>query len=343
MALATETRSEFMDKAPPTGGLRHDWGRAEVAALFEAPFNDLIFQAQTIHRRHFDANQVQLSTLLSVKTGGCPEDCGYCPQSARYDTGVAAQKLMAVDAVLAEARRAKDAGATRYCMGAAWREPKDRDLDAVCAMVEGVRAMGMETCVTLGMLSTAQTERLRGAGLDYYNHNIDTSEEFYGEIITTRTYRDRLDTLARVRDAGINVCSGGIVGMGETRDDRIGMLMTLANLPQHPQSVPINMLVRVEGTPVEGEPDFDPIEFVRVIAAARIMMPASMVRLSAGRETMSDETQALCFLAGANSIFVGPRLLTTDNPERDRDDTLFERLGIAPMPLAIDPRTPRNP
>ena len=334
MAISTETCSEITDIAPQTDGLRHNWNRMDVAALFETPLNDLIFQAQTVHRRHFDANQVQMSTLLSVKTGGCPEDCGYCPQSAKYDTGVEAEKLMAVNAVLAEARRAKDAGATRYCMGAAWRSPKDRDLDAICEMVEGVRAMGMETCVTLGMLTEAQTERLRGAGLDYYNHNIDTSEEYYGEIITTRTYQDRLDTLALVRDAGINVCSGGIVGMGEARNDRIGMLITLANLPKHPESVPINMLVRVEGTLVEGEPDLDPIEFVRVIAAARIMMPASVVRLSAGRETMSDETQALCFLAGANSIFVGPRLLTTDNPERDRDDKLFDRLGIAPMPAS---------
>ena len=314
-------------------GLRHDWSRAEITALFDIPFNDLIFRAQTVHRQHFAANQVQMSTLLSVKTGGCSEDCAYCPQSALYDTGVKAEKLMAVQAVLAEARRARDAGATRYCMGAAWRSPKDRDLDAICEMVEGVRELGMETCVTLGMLTEAQTARLRDAGLDYYNHNIDTSEEFYGEIITTRTYQDRLDTLAHVRDAGINVCCGGIVGMGEARRDRAGMLLTLANLPKHPESVPINMLVQVEGTPVAGEAALDPLEFVRTIAVARVLMPESMVRLSAGRETMSDEIQALCFLAGANSIFVGPKLLTTDNPERDRDEALFDRLGIEPMPI----------
>ena len=276
---------------------------------------------------------VQMSTLLSIKTGGCSEDCAYCPQSAFYDTGVKAEKLMAVQAVLAEARRAKDGGATRYCMGAAWRSPKDRDIDTICEMIDGVRALGMETCVTLGMLSEEQTNRLRDAGLDYYNHNIDTSEEFYDEIITTRTYQDRLDTLDRVRDAGINVCSGGIVGMGEARDDRAGMLMTLANMSKHPESVPINMLVKVEGTPVDDQVALDPLEFVRTIAVARILMPESMVRLSAGRETMSDEIQALCFLAGANSIFVGPKLLTTDNPERDRDDSLFDRLGIESMPL----------
>lgn len=320
---ATETASD----------LRHDWTADEIAALFALPFSDLIFRAQTAHRQNFDANQVQMSTLLSVKTGGCSEDCAYCPQSALYDTDVKAEKLMAVEAVLAEARQARDRGATRYCMGAAWRSPKDRDLDAVCAMIEGVRDLGMETCVTLGMLTESQTERLRDAGLDYYNHNIDTSEEFYGEIITTRTYQDRLDTLGHVRDAGINVCCGGIVGMGEARSDRVGMLMTLGNMPKHPESVPINMLVQVEGTPVDGEAKLDPLEFVRTIAVARIMMPESMVRLSAGRETMSDEIQALCFLAGANSIFVGSKLLTTDNPERDRDEALFDRLGIEPMPI----------
>lgn len=320
---ATETASD----------LRHDWAADEIAALFALPFSDLIFRAQTAHRQNFDANQVQMSTLLSVKTGGCSEDCAYCPQSALYDTDVKAEKLMAVEAVLAEARRARDGGATRYCMGAAWRSPKDRDLDAVCAMIEGVRDLGMETCVTLGMLTEAQTERLRDAGLDYYNHNIDTSEEFYGEIITTRTYQDRLDTLGHVRDAGINVCCGGIVGMGEARSDRVGMLMTLGNMPKHPESVPINMLVQVEGTPVDGEAKLDPLEFVRTIAVARVMMPESMVRLSAGRETMSDEVQALCFLAGANSIFVGSKLLTTDNPERDRDEALFDRLGIEAMPI----------
>jgi len=329
----TASQPVFNMDVEPASGLRHDWTRNEITALFALPFNDLIFRAQTVHRQHFDANKVQMSTLLSVKTGGCSEDCAYCPQSAHYDTGVKAEKLMAVQAVLAEARRARDGGATRYCMGAAWRSPKDRDLDAICEMVEGVRELGMETCVTLGMLTEAQTERLSDAGLDYYNHNIDTSEEFYGEIITTRTYQDRLDTLSHVRDAGINVCSGGIVGMGEARDDRAGMLMTLANLPKHPESVPINMLVQVEGTPVEGEAALDPLEFVRTLAVARIMMPESMVRLSAGRETMTDEIQALCFLAGANSIFVGPKLLTTDNPERDQDEALFDRLGIEPMPI----------
>ncbi|MDD9904744.1 MAG: biotin synthase BioB [Rhodospirillaceae bacterium] len=340
MTLESATHTETVENHAAIHGetgqddtVRHDWSRDEIAALFALPFNDLIFQAQTVHRRRFDPNQVQMSTLLSIKTGGCSEDCAYCPQSAAYDTGVKAEKLMAVQAVLAEARRAKDGGATRYCMGAAWRSPKDRDIDTVCEMIEGVRALGMETCVTLGMLTDDQTARLRDAGLDYYNHNIDTSEEYYGEIITTRTYQDRLDTLGRVRDAGIHVCSGGIVGMGEARDDRVGMLSTLANMPKHPESVPINMLVKVEGTPVDDQAALDPLEFVRTIAVARIMMPESMVRLSAGRETMSDEIQALCFLAGANSIFVGPKLLTTDNPERDRDDSLFDRLGIESMPL----------
>jgi biotin synthase len=329
----TESLPDMAAEPSQANTIRHDWARSEIAGLFALPFNDLMFRAQTVHRRNFEANQVQMSTLLSIKTGGCSEDCAYCPQSAFYDTGVKAEKLMAVQAVLAEARRAKDGGATRYCMGAAWRSPKDRDIDTICEMIDGVRALGMETCVTLGMLSEEQTNRLRDAGLDYYNHNIDTSEEFYDEIITTRTYQDRLDTLDRVRDAGINVCSGGIVGMGEARDDRAGMLMTLANMPKHPESVPINMLVKVEGTPVDDQAALDPLEFVRTIAVARILMPESMVRLSAGRETMSDEIQALCFLAGANSIFVGPKLLTTDNPERDRDDSLFDRLGIESMPL----------
>ena len=320
---------------PPSGalpGLRHDWSAEEVESLLALPFSDLVFRAQTVHRRHFDANEVQLSTLLSVKTGGCPEDCAYCPQSALYDTGVAAEKLMPLDAVLAEARRARDAGATRYCMGAAWRSPKDRDLEAVAAMVAGVKALGMETCATLGMLGAAQAARLADAGLDYYNHNIDTSEDYYGEIVTTRTYRDRLETLAHVRDAGIRVCCGGIVGMGESRRDRAAMIATLAGLPAHPESVPINMLVQVAGTPLHGADPLDPFEFVRTVAAARIAMPRSVVRLSAGREQMSDEMQALAFLAGANSIFVGPELLTTPNPERARDAALFERLGIAPMP-----------
>jgi len=311
--------------------LRHDWRRDELRALFELPLSELIFSAQTVHREFFDPSSVQLSTLLSIKTGGCPEDCAYCPQSAHYDTGVNAEKLMPLDKVLAEARAARDAGASRFCMGAAWRSPKDRDLDQVCAMIEGVKALGLETCVTLGMLTQPQAHRLKDAGLDYYNHNLDTSPEFYGKIISTRTYDDRLDTLENVRSAGIHVCCGGIVGMGETREDRIGMILTLANLPVHPESVPINMLVRVAGTPLAETPPLDAIEFVRTIAVARITMPRSMVRLSAGRETMSEETQALCFLAGANSIFCGPKLLTTRNPERDRDRGLMDRLGLSPM------------
>ena len=313
--------------------IRHDWTQEEVMELFEMPFFELGFQAQQLHRKHHDPGKIQLCTLSNIKSGGCPEDCGYCPQAARYHTDVEAEPMAAVDEVVTAAKRAKDAGASRFCMGAAWRSPKDRDIETVCEMIEGVRALGMETCVTLGMLTDTQTTRLREAGLDYYNHNIDTSEEFYGEIITTRTYQDRLDTLGRVRNAGIHVCCGGIVGMGEARDDRVGMLITLANMPKHPESVPINMLVKVEGTPVDDQAALDPLEFVRTIAVARIIMPGSMVRLSAGRETMSDEVQALCFLAGANSIFVGPKLLTTDNPERDKDDSLFVRLGIESMPL----------
>jgi biotin synthase len=281
-----------------------------------------------LHRTHFDPAEVQISTLLSIKTGGCPEDCAYCPQSAQYDTGVKAEKLMSLEAVLAEARAAKAAGASRFCMGAAWREPKERDLDSVCAMVEGVKALGLETCATLGMLTGEQAQRLRRSGLDYYNHNLDTSPEFYGEIITTRCYRDRLDTLERVRAAGINVCCGGIVGMGEGLDGRAGMIATLASLPVHPESVPINMLVQVAGTPLAGTAKLDPLDFVRAIAVARICMPASVVRLSAGREEMSEETQALCFLAGANSIFYGPKLLTTPNPGRDRDMALLDKLGL---------------
>jgi len=309
-------------------GVRHDWTKADAEALFALPFNDLILGAQGLHRRHFDANRVQMATLLSVKTGGCPEDCAYCPQAARYATGVKAERLMAPADVVAAAGRARDAGATRYCMGAAWRAPKDADIDAVCAMVAGVRALGMETCVTLGMLTAAQAGRLKRAGLDYYNHNIDTSEEFYGRIITTRTFQDRLDTLAHVRDAGIRVCCGGIVGMGEARADRAAMLATLAALTPHPESVPINMLVRVEGTPLAEAGDLDGIEFVRTIAVAKTMMPASVIRLSAGRQRMTDELQALCFLAGAGSIFVGDKLLTTPNPAHDRDRALFERLGL---------------
>jgi biotin synthase len=311
--------------------IRHDWTRDEVRALFALPFPELMFRAQAIHRSHFDPAAVQISTLLSIKTGGCPEDCAYCPQSAKYATGVKAEKLMSVDAVLAEARAAKGAGASRFCMGAAWREPKDRDLEQVCAMVEGVRALGLESCATLGMLTQAQAQRLKASGLDYYNHNLDTSPEFYGDIITTRVYQDRLDTLAAVRGAGINVCCGGIVGMGESDDDRAGLIAALASLPQHPESVPINMLVQVEGTPLSGTNSLDALDFVRTIAVARITMPKSVVRLSAGREDMTDETQALCFLAGANSIFYGPKLLTTPNPGRDRDMRLLDRLGLRPM------------
>lgn len=296
------------------------------------PFSDLIFKAATLHRRYFDPNEVQLSQLLSIKTGGCAEDCAYCPQSAKYkkDTGLDAEKLMDVDKVLADAKLAQENGASRYCMGAAWSRPKDKDLDKVIEMVKGVKEMGLETCLTLGMLEKEQAERLSDAGLDYYNHNIDTSPEYYGEIITTRCYQDRLDTLEYVRQAGMNVCSGGIVGMGEARDDRAGMLQTLANLEKHPQSVPINLLVQVKGTPLEGTEKLDPFEFIRTIAVARIMMPASYVRLSAGREDMSDEMQALCFLAGANSIFYGEKLLTTPNPANNQDLELFERLGIHP-------------
>ena len=320
-----------LDVAPASDELRHDWTRDEIAALFELPFNELLFQAQIVHRRHFDPNKVQLSRLLSIKTGGCAEDCAYCPQSARYDTGVKAEKLMPVEEMLAAARRAKEGGASRFCMGAAWREPKDKDIDDVVEVLAGIKALGMETCMTLGMLTEAQANRLAAAGLDYYNHNIDTSPEFYGKIITTRTYQDRLDTLERVRDAGMKVCCGGIVGMGEARADRVGMLHTLANLPAHPESVPINLLMRVEGTPLFGADELDVLEFVRTIAVARILLAHSMVRLSAGREHMSDEAQALCFLAGANSIFVGDTLLTTRNPDAEHDRHLFERLGLSPL------------
>jgi biotin synthase len=315
------------------GEVRHDWTRAEAQALYDLPFNDLVFRAATVHRQNFDANKVQMSRLLSIKTGGCAEDCGYCSQSAHHATGLKASKLMEVERVLAEARRAKAGGATRYCMGAAWRSPKDRDMDAIVAMVEGVKALGMETCMTLGMLSDQDVARLRGAGLDYYNHNIDTSERYYSEIIKTRTFADRLDTLARVREAGIKVCSGGIVGMGEEAQDRVDMLVTLANLSEHPESVPINMLIAIPGTPLENVKRIDGIEFVRTIALARLMMPKSFVRLSAGRTEMSDETQALCFFAGANSIFCGDTLLTAQNPDQDKDAALFARLGIKPLAL----------
>ena len=314
-----------------SGVIRQDWTDAQVRALFDLSFPDLLFHAQRIHRLHFDPHEVQISTLLSIKTGGCPEDCAYCPQSVHFDTGVRAEKLMSLEAVLAEARVAKANGAGRFCMGAAWRNPKDRDLDQVCAMVEGVRNLGLQTCATLGMLTEMQAERLKHAGLDYYNHNLDTSPGYYGKIITTRTYQDRIETLKRVRAAGIRVCCGGIVGMGETREDRVGMIATLASLPAHPESVPINMLVRVEGTPLATGTALDPLEFVRTIAVARIAMPGSVVRLSAGREDLSEETQALCFLAGANSIFYGPKLLTTPNPDRKRDRLLMAKLGLVPM------------
>jgi biotin synthase len=307
------------------------WTRETVAELLALPFPQLVFRAQVVHRQHFDPCEVQISTLLSIKTGGCPEDCGYCPQSAQHDTDVAASRLMQVDAVLTEARAARDRGASRFCMGAAWRSPKDHDLEAVCQMVEGVRALGLETCVTLGMLTAWQAQRLAQAGLDYYNHNLDTSPEHYGAVITTRTYQDRLDTLGHVRDAGINVCCGGIVGLGEDVADRAGLIATLASLPRAPESVPINALVRVEGTPLADAAPVDPIEFVRVIATARITMPTSFVRLSAGREAMSDEMQALCFLAGANSIFYGAKLLTTPNADQDRDRALLDRLGMRAM------------
>jgi biotin synthase len=313
------------------GVVRHDWTRAEVRALFELAFPDLMFEAARIHRLYFDPREVQLSTLLSIKTGGCPEDCAYCPQSASYDTGVKAERLMNLDAVLVAAEAAKRGGASRFCMGAAWRSPKDRDVEQVCAMIEGVRALGLETCATLGMLTPTQACRLKRAGLDYYNHNIDTSPEYYGRIITTRVYQDRLDTLAAVREAGIHVCCGGIVGMGEALEDRVGMIATLASLPQHPESVPINLLVRVAGTPAAQAAAIDPLDFVRTIAVARIAMPQSVVRLSAGREDMSEETQALCFLAGANSIFCGPKLLTTPNPDRGRDRRLMDKLGLVPL------------
>jgi biotin synthase len=316
-----------------TSALRHDWTRDDVLALYDLPFMDLLYRAHSAHRASFDPNKIQMSRLLSIKTGGCAEDCGYCSQSARYNTGLKASKLMEVERVVAEAKKAKAAGATRYCMGAAWRSPKARDMDVIVAMVEGVKALGMETCMTLGMLSDDDIVKLCEAGLDYYNHNVDTSEAYYSKVVTTRTYADRLNTLARVREAGIKVCSGGIVGMGEMREDRADMLMTLANLDEHPESVPINMLIAIPGTPLENAEPIDPIEFVRTIAVARIMMPKSFVRLSAGRTAMSDEMQALCFFAGANSIFVGDTLLTADNPGEDKDSRLFAKLGLTTLEL----------
>jgi biotin synthase len=313
------------------------WSVAEVQALFDLPFSDLMYQAQTVHRAHFDPNLVELATLLSVKTGGCPEDCGYCPQSVHFDTGVEAGKLMGVDAVREAAERAKAAGATRFCMGAAWRAPKDRDVEAVAELVRAVKATGLEACATLGMLNDGHAETLRDAGLDYYNHNLDSAPDFYSDIITTRDYQDRLDTLARVRNAGVSVCCGGIVGLGESRLQRAGLIAELANLAPYPESVPINHLVKVAGTPLADEPDLDPLEFVRTIAVARITMPLARVRLSAGRQSMSDAVQALCFVAGANSIFYGEKLLTTANPEVDADVQLLARLGLTtgqPVPRA---------
>ncbi|WP_300350142.1 biotin synthase BioB [uncultured Alcanivorax sp.] len=327
-ATASPAQSSASDVA-----VRHDWKRSEIDALFALPFNDLLFQAASVHRAHFDPNAVQVSTLLSIKTGACPEDCKYCSQSGHYNTELEKEKLLEVARVVEEARAARDKGASRFCMGAAWRSPRDKDMPYVLDMVRQVKSLGLETCMTLGMLDQGQAEALADAGLDYYNHNLDTSPEYYGQVITTRTYNDRLSTLANVRDAGMKVCCGGIVGMGEQRDDRVGLLQQLANLPHHPESVPINMLVKIEGTPLADVDDLDPFEFVRTVAVARILMPESYVRLSAGRQEMNDEAQALCFLAGANSIFYGERLLTTDNPEASHDKQLFNRLGIHPLDL----------
>ncbi len=328
--MADIARLEYVKVPDSHIETRPSWSRADVAALLALPFPELMFRAMSVHRMHFDPTKVQISTLLSIKTGGCPEDCGYCPQAAEYETGTKASKLMAVEAVLAEARAAKEKGAARFCMGAAWRSPKDHDLDTVCQMIEGVKALGMETCVTLGMLNPFQSQKLKQAGLDYYNHNLDTSPEYYGKVITTRTYQDRLNTLDAVREAGINICCGGIVGMGEDESDRAGLIATLASLPTPPESVPINALVAVEGTPLAKSEKMDPIDFVRVVAAARITMPKSYVRLSAGREKMTDEAQALCFLAGANSIFHGDKLLTTNNATVPHDEALFGKLGLQP-------------
>lgn len=313
---------------PPQAEPRHDWTLQEVEALLDRPLNDLLFEAQTIHRAHFDPNRVQVSTLLSIKTGACPEDCGYCSQSAHHDTGLQRERLLPLEDVVTAARVAQEQGATRFCMGAAWRNPTDKNLDQVIAMVEAVHDLGLETCVTLGMLTGPQARRLKAAGLDYYNHNLDTSPEYYGQVISTRTYQERLDTLGHVREVGLKTCSGGILGMGESRRDRASLLLQLANLPAHPESVPINLLVQVEGTPLFGTAALDPLEFVRTVATARCLMPRSYVRLSAGRSQMSDELQALCYFAGANSIFCGERLLTTPNAEANRDRALFERLGL---------------
>lgn len=321
--------------------IRHNWRLQEAQALLDKPFMDLLFEAQQVHRKYHQPNEVQVSTLLSIKTGACPEDCKYCPQSARYNTGLEAERLLAVEQVLKAARAAKESGSTRFCMGAAWRNPKERDMPYLQRLVREVKAMGMETCMTLGMLSKGQAETLASAGLDYYNHNVDTSSDFYSEVITTRTYQDRLDTLENVREAGMKVCSGGILGLGESAENRAKMLTELANLPTHPQSVPINRLVKVEGTPYQSNEEVDEFDFIRVIAAARIMMPKSMVRLSAGRESMNEQMQALCFMAGANSVFYGCKLLTTPNPEESADQKLFKKLGISPAksPYAYDEDT----
>ncbi len=316
-------------QTPPQPAPRHDWSQQEIEALFALPFNDLLYRAQTVHRAGFDPNRIQVSSLLSIKTGACSEDCGYCSQSAKHHTSLEKEKLLPVDEVVKAADLAKSKGATRFCMGAAWRNPTDANLERVIEMVQAVHGLGMETCLTLGMLTEAQAKRLKEAGLDYYNHNLDTSPEFYGNVISTRTFQDRLETLQHVRDAGVSICSGGILGMGESRADRASMLRELATLPKHPESVPINLLVQVEGTPLYGAAPLDPLEFVRTIAVTRILMPGSYVRLSAGRGEMSDEMQALCFLAGANSVFYGERLLTTDNADADKDIDLFRRLGLA--------------
>ncbi|HCG5274710.1 TPA: biotin synthase BioB [Vibrio parahaemolyticus] len=317
--------------------VRHNWTHAEVRDLMEKPFMDLLFEAQIVHRQYQQTNHVQVSTLLSIKTGACPEDCKYCPQSARYTTDIEKERLMEVERVLDAAQKAKNAGSTRFCMGAAWKNPKERDMPHLTDMIKGVKDMGLETCMTLGMLTPEQAKQLANAGLDYYNHNLDTSPEFYGNIITTRTYQDRLDTLSHVRDAGMKICSGGIIGMGESANDRAGLLVELANLPTHPESVPINMLVKVKGTPLETVDDVEPFGFIRLIAIARIMMPQSAVRLSAGRENMNEQMQALCFMAGANSVFYGCKLLTTPNPSEDKDMMLFKKLGINSQEVSQKP------
>ncbi len=326
--VASNVTARQLDSMTSTGAVSLRWSIAQIEALLDLPFSDLIHRAQLVHRQHHDANAVQLSTLISVKTGGCPEDCGYCPQAARYHTDVEDQEMLSLDQVVVTARAAKAQGASRFCMGAAWRGPKQRDIDKIAEMISSVKALGLETCATLGMLKPGQAEQLRQAGLDYYNHNLDTAPEFYGEVITTRDYQDRLDTLEKVRAVGMHVCCGGIVGMGESRHARAGLVAQLANLEPYPESVPINHLVQVEGTPLHGTEALDPLEFVRTIAAARITMPKAMVRLSAGRQEMSEAVQALCFLAGANSVFYGDKLLTTGNPETQRDDALFKKLGI---------------